>query len=285
MKKLLIALLLLTSCKTNKLATSDPCPNGTSNYPKQLDAIVQKTCFTQSPKSIGASAWSKNKNKWPYTSLVLYFYPEKSLFGGNSPNTSSFVHDVLKYCKVYEDYSNIRFYTTNDINKADIKVSNKCNGYWSVVGKSAANLNQVTLNLDWEYNAPEIEKRRSGLHEISHAIGMEHEHLNPSINIVWDEPAVYAFYESTQGWTREQTRRNVLERYKGTDTLNSGYDYKSIMHYPIASELTKNNVEVGWNTVLTERDVQLVNQMYPVFIGKNGLTKKTLTSYNSRLID
>lgn len=275
MKKTLLLLSLLVSCKTGAIKEKSPCPDGTAQVPKALQSIVNNTCFSQTPKTISASAWSKTKHKWPYTSLVLYFYNQNT----------SFVYSVLKYCRVWEDYTNIRFYITNDVNKADIKVGSQCVGYWSVIGKSAANTNQITLNLAWEFRADETEKRRSGLHEIGHALGLEHEHLNPEIEIVWDEPAVYEFYATTQGWSREQTKRNVLQRYSGSDTLNTGYDYKSIMHYPVASELTKNNVEVGWNTLLTEKDVALVNALYPVFVGKDGLTKKTLTDHKSRLID
>jgi serralysin len=282
MKKILLFLtLLLSACKS---PSNVPCPS----YARDVRDLVSHTCISKEPKKINASAWSKNANKWDYTSIVLYFYPEKNLIGKESNRaTSPFVYNVLKHAKTWEDYSNFRFYVTEKIEEADIRISNACIGHWSAIGSGNKFLpkTQPTMNLEFDVKTTEEEYRRTVLHEFGHMLGLEHELMSPMIDIKWNRQAVIDFYTQTQGWSVDQIERNVLNRYQGTDFASNGYDPDSIMLYPVDWRLTLDGFGTDFNTVLSEKDVHLINVLYPKFIGKNGLMKKNLTNYKSRLID
>lgn len=280
MKKILLSLMvLLASCKN-----TETCPT----YSKDIKSLVQHSCVTKEHKSITASAWSKNQNKWEYTSIVLYFYPEKNVLGMNANRANiPFVYNVLKQAKVWEDYSNFRFFVTEDIEKSDVRIGHDCVGHWSVIGSSNKNVpkNRQTMNLDFDFHTTEEEYRRATLHEFGHMMGLEHELASPFIDIKWNRQAVIDYYSQTQGWSVAQIEKNVLNSYKGTDYTSNGYDPDSIMLYPVDWRLTLDGFGTDFNTILSEKDVHLINYMYPTFVGKDGLTKKNLTNYKSRLID
>jgi hypothetical protein len=280
MKKILLSLLLLlTACKTN-----NPC----ESYSKDVAKLVSHSCITKEPKQINASAWMKNASKWDYTSIVLYFYPEKNILGQEANRANlPFVYNVLKQAKVWESYSNFRFYVTEDINKSDVRIGKDCLGHWSAVGSGNKYVpkTEQTMNLQFDTNTTEEEIRRVTLHEFGHMLGLEHELQSPSIDIKWNRQAVIDYYSHTQGWSVAQIEHNVLNKYKGKDYTTNGYDPESIMLYPVDWRLTMDGFGTDFNTILSEKDVHLINLLYPKFIGKNGLTKKNLTDYKSRLID
>lgn len=291
MKRIISAIalsLFLFSCKSTP--SDNHCPEGVeSKYiPRDMRDDVKRTCFTEDSKKIKASGWSKNKSLWDHTDLVLYFYPEKNLIGGDAdlggvPNISYF----LKYVQVWEDNTNIRFFVTKNKDKADAIVGFDCIGNWSRVGRYSQNNPQktFTLNLEWDSSTTEWEHMRSACHETGHLMGLEHEHQNPVGGIEWDEEAVYKFYGVTQGWTREQVRSNLLEHYDGKDVVNTGFDPESVMLYQIPASLTKNGFSSSVAYLPSKQDFQTINTMYPKWVSKEGRVKKKLTDYKSRLID
>lgn len=101
-------------------------------------------------------------------------------------------------------------------------------------------------------------------HEFMHALGAIHEHQNPKgITIDWDENKVYEWARSTQGWDRQTTYTNIIERYKVEQLNASEYDPQSVMLYFYPSYLTKNNKGTRQNVRLSEVDVEWLNKMYP----------------------
>ena len=74
--------------------------------------------------------------------------------------------------------------------------------------------------------------RGTALHELGHVIGMEHEHQNPFAGIKWHEQAVYdALARLPNGWSRETTFRNILEKLSTDQAQGSSWDPDSIMQY------------------------------------------------------
>lgn len=147
----------------------------------------------------------------------------------------------------------------------DIRVAFGCSGHWSMLGRQARFVaaNEATMNIELGPRDSAVEWDRVALHEMLHAIGLEHEHQHPAHAIPWDAEAVYAFYEQTQGWDRAEVDFQVLKRGAPKQLRTSGFDEGSIMLYPIRRELTRGRMEVGWNTRISPGDEALVAALYP----------------------
>jgi len=181
----------------------------------------------------------------------------------------SFVQEKVKgYANQWSRYANIKFKFGNDPN-AEIRISfhHPKGGYWSYVGTdnlSIRDKNEPTMNFEgFNRNTSEDEFRRVVLHEFGHCIGVSHEQSNPSANIPWDKPAVYAYY-AARGWSKEMVDHNVLAKLNPEGVAFTPHDKLSIMQYPVPNQLTIGNYEIGWNTNLSETDKRFIGQMYPL---------------------
>lgn len=141
-------------------------------------------------------------------------------------------------------------------------------GHWSYVGNAARGVpsNAPTMNLALSAGLlgdPAKEWDRVALHEVLHAIGLEHEHQHPKAGIPWNKEAVYRYYAASQGWSRSQVDAQVLKRYAGTAFKGTAFDPESIMLYPVPATLTTNGFAVGWNTKLSATDIAFLRRLYP----------------------
>lgn len=173
---------------------------------------------------------------------------------------------VVRYAREWTRYANVDF-SFVDSGSGDIRVSFVENGSsWSLLGRQAqrAPSNRATMNFGWlTERTPEYDFRRTVLHEFGHALGLLHEHQNPTGGIPWDEDEVYSFYRRTQGWDRQTTYHNVIARRQRDETQYSAYDPASIMHYPVDSRLTRGAYEVGMNTAISATDARFIASIYP----------------------
>lgn len=173
---------------------------------------------------------------------------------------------IEQYAREWEKHANVRFVFGNDP-KAEIRIT--CTpgiGSWSYLGTDALTIpkNKPTMNYGWFTEAtPDTEFSRTVLHEFGHALGCIHEHMNPTGSIPWNRDAVYRYYMSTQGWTRERVDSQLFAKYSLSQLNASSYDPDSIMHYPVPKDLTLDGFEVGWNRKLSARDKQFIAQQYP----------------------
>lgn len=139
-------------------------------------------------------------------------------------------------------------------------------GHWSYLGTNAvsyARAGRPSMNLQWNRNTEDQEKRRTCLHEFGHMIGLEHEHLSPQAPIVWNKKRVYDHYWRTQRWSPQEVDFQVLERVNEERHLIDAFDPKSIMLYRIPPELTLNGFESKWNTELSAMDKRFIALLYP----------------------
>ncbi|MEQ1922668.1 MAG: matrixin family metalloprotease [Pyrinomonadaceae bacterium] len=186
---------------------------------------------------------------------------------------------VRQYAETWEEYGNIDFVFVQS-GPAEIRVSFTLDkGSWSYFGKDSARQSQVktpsgtqfvrdatgaSMNFGWfNDKTPETEFRRTTLHEFGHALGLHHEHQNKNQNIQWNEEAVYAYF-AKQGWSREKTQSQVLKKYGNDSEISNGvYDPLSIMHYYYPPELIKGGTKKPANSVLSENDKAIIEEMYP----------------------
>jgi hypothetical protein len=176
---------------------------------------------------------------------------------------------VAQFAPEWCEHANVHLAFDNDAN-AEIRISFLQPGSWSQIGKDALDRRigkeEPTMNFGWLTPAtPNDEVRRVVLHEFGHALGLVHEHQNPAVSIPWNKDAVYAYYQGPPNfWTREQVDVNIFQVYDMRITKYSRFDRKSIMLYPIPSELTTGGFAVGWNSELSYRDKLYIRKWYPV---------------------
>ena len=180
--------------------------------------------------------------------------------------TSTVQGRVREMAMEWTRYANIDFAFGNDPD-AEIRVSFTADaGSWSFMGTDNLSIpkSQPTMNFGWlRANSSDEEYSRVVKHEFGHALGMIHEHQHPTANIPWDKDAVYAYYMSSQGWTKAEVDVNLFQKYAATSTQFSEYDKTSIMHYPVDDSLTTGSYSVGWNTQLSATDKAFIATVYP----------------------
>ncbi len=207
-------------------------------------------------------------------SRAVSYKPKYGLYWSNGSTIkvkfiggSNYVRDRVRYyAKMWTQHANLNFQFV-DYGRSDIRVSFVQNGSsWSVIGKQALQMgsNEATMNFGWlNDRTPEYEFRRTILHEFGHALGLLHEHQNPSGGIPWDEAAVYDHYWTSQGWNQQTTYANVIQKASRNATQFSNYDPRSIMHYPVSASLTNGQYQVGMNQDLSTTDKNYIRQVYP----------------------
>ena len=216
-------------------------------------------------------------------SRAVSYKPKYGLYWSNGSTIkvkfiggSNYVRDRVRYyAKMWTQHANLNFEFVN-YGYSDIRVSFVQNGSsWSVIGKQAQQMgaNEATMNFGWlNDRTPEYEFRRTILHEFGHALGLLHEHQNPSGGIPWDEAAVYNHYRTSQGWNQQTTYANVIQKASRNATQFSNYDPRSIMHYPVSASLTNGQYQVGINKDLSSTDKAYIRQVYP---GRSWSTPET----------
>jgi serralysin len=138
-------------------------------------------------------------------------------------------------------------------------------GHWSYIGNVCSQIppGRKTMNLAINESSPADDVQRVVLHEFGHALGLMHEHQHRKSPIVWNEPAVIAYYAGPPNkWDEKKTRANVIKKYSGPISGTAGGDVKSIMHYPVPKQLTLNNVSIGWNRAISTTDAKFMASMY-----------------------
>ncbi len=155
---------------------------------------------------------------------------------------------------------NLKLIFVEDPKKAQVRISfDPAQGAWSLIGTdclSEKSHKEPTMNLGWFDVATTI-------HEFGHTLGLIHEHQNPAGKpIDWNEEKVYAWAADTQGWDRETTYSNIIEKYKSSQVNGSDFDPESIMLYFFPGSLTISGKGTNENLRLSKYDAQYINSVY-----------------------
>ncbi len=167
-----------------------------------------------------------------------------------------------------EIYNDPTFGEGRTTNWPDIRIQFNSNRNASFIGQDSKRITQFNNRPSMflasvRQGMPEAFIRRVILHEFGHALGLIHEHQSPPAQIPWDKPKVYDFYARTQGWNQAEVDINIFQRYAFSQTNNSIYDPKSIMHYTIPNAITTGDFEIIGSNELSDTDKYAMRLLYP----------------------
>jgi serralysin len=149
-----------------------------------------------------------------------------------------------------------------------IRISFKYSGSWSVVGttcRQIADYSKPTMNFGWlTPKSSDDEILRVVLHEFGHALGLIHEHQNPSGGIKWNKDAVIRDLSGPpNNWSEEVIVHNMFEPYEKSATNYTSLDPSSIMMYPLPVCWTLDGFSAGLNSDLSATDRKFIHEEYP----------------------
>lgn len=228
----------------------------------------------QTPMTVPAltSAPRGDKHASPRDGYPKFWNPGDTLrvrFLDGSPQQRRFVE---RFAPIWTAYANIRF-EFGDEPDAEIRVTFKEPGSWAYMGTDAlaVGLDQPTANFGWIVDDTRVtEADYTILHEFGHVLGLYHEHQNPLAKIPWKKEAVYKAYEGPPNfWSREMVEHILFSRYsRDYFPHEKPFDRESIMAFPIPSEFTSGDFEIGKNMALSLGDKDFISLLYPYDVGK-----------------
>ena len=176
---------------------------------------------------------------------------------------------VERYAVEWMDFANVTITFIDDPEQADIRISFRYAGCWSTVGTACRTQSRSRPTMN--FNARRLRRidddkvRGVVLHEFGHALGLIHEHQQPSTPLQFDRQKVLAEVSGPPNhWTEAQIERNIFAPAAAGETNATEYDRDSIMMYPIPARWLLNPAEeTEENFDLSPRDRSFVGTQYP----------------------
>ena len=175
---------------------------------------------------------------------------------------------IIHLANSWRPHTGITFVRSLTDNNSDIRISFRTNGWWSFIGTASSQVGKdsVTMSLDSVYLYDDAKIKSVVLHEFGHAIGLIHEHQHSGLEIPWDKPALYKYYDDTYDVSPGWVDTNVIQKYGSPTAIYCEPDTNSIMIYEIPDSVTIGAFEVLEPLDLSALDKKYINYMYT---GKN----------------
>jgi hypothetical protein len=231
-------------------------------YSKKLwpeNSTIKIKFLDNNPNILRTSKYNMDTSNGPIDPLQQYFF--------DNPNIN--IIDAVKKIvnERIQPLTSLQFQFVDGSEDSDVRISfDSSSGAWSLVGTDAQkeDKNSATMNLGW-FDVSTV------IHEFGHVLGMIHEHQNPrGQSIQWNDNAVFSWAQETQGWDKEKTKQNILDKYDINQINGSSFDPLSIMLYFFPANLTVNNKGTNQNLRLSGEDVMYITEKY----GKSGQAKE-----------
>jgi astacin (peptidase family M12A) len=202
-------------------------------------------------------------HKWPTTGVRL------SVQFLDSPPTA-LRKRILQHMNAWEKTANVVFKETRGTGQVRIARLDRpasVSGYWSYVGDEILGIpeDEPTMNLEgFTMSIAESEFKRVVRHEAGHTLGFEHEHMRAALVKKIDRKKAFAYFDRTQGWTRQEVEEQVLTPLAKASIMGTAEsDPLSVMCYQIPAEITKDGKAIPGGRDINAKDFAFAGAIYP----------------------
>jgi len=179
---------------------------------------------------------------------------------------------ILQHMNAWTKTANVKFVESKTDPQVRIaRVGGPDGGYWSYLGTDVLHIAKTdpTMNLEaFTMDTPESEFHRVIRHETGHTLGFPHEHMRKALVDKIDPDKALEYFESTQGWSEEEVRAQVLTPLEESSLRGTTADAKSIMCYQIPGDVTKDGKPIIGGLDIDALDFKFAGMIYPKKVGK-----------------
>jgi astacin (peptidase family M12A) len=172
---------------------------------------------------------------------------------------------ILTHMNAWSKTANIEFVETKA--DAQVRIARIMDGYWSFLGTEILSIpaDKPTMNLQaFTMKTDESEFHRVVRHETGHTCGFIHEHMRRELVEKIDVDKAIAFYQDTQGWSPDVTRKQVLTPIEESSLRGTAYaDPNSIMCYQIPGSITIDGKPIIGGLDIDDLDYTFAAKLYP----------------------